>query len=120
VTLVWTGFTGNSVRVRYVASELPFEPVKVTNAEVFLIPLGCETTNSKATFVFADIKSRSFGVKEKDSTIGGTFAYATKFVEVKIKTNRLTKNLLTIIDLILSFKIEFFTNACAILATILG
>jgi hypothetical protein len=77
VTLAWAKLTGESVRVKLVARVLPFGPVKVANVEVFLIPLGCETTNSKATFVFAEIKSRSFGVKEKDSTTGRSLAWAT-------------------------------------------
>ena len=89
-------------------SVLPFGPVKVANVEAFLIPLGCETTNSKDTFVFAEIKSRSFGVNEKDSTTGRTFAYAAKCVEEKTKINRLAKNFFEIIDLILSFKLESF------------
>ena len=59
------------------ARVLPFGPVRVVNVEVFLIPLGWETTNSKTTFVFAEIKSRSFGVKEKDYTTGRSLAWAT-------------------------------------------
>jgi hypothetical protein len=59
-----------------VARELPFGPVKVANVDKFLIPLGCETTNSKVTFVFVDIKSRSFGVIVSDSITGLTFPCA--------------------------------------------
>jgi hypothetical protein len=76
VTLESVEFTGTSTLVSDVDNELPFGPYKLTIVTTFLIPLGCETINSNATTVFAEINSTVFGVNVNDSTTGRTLALA--------------------------------------------
>jgi hypothetical protein len=65
---------------------------------VFLIPLGCETTNSKATFVFSDIKSISLGVNTNDSITGRTLACASIGVRLNIRNKIVNADLILILD----------------------
>jgi hypothetical protein len=75
---------------------LPYGPVKVASVEVFLIPLGWETINSKDTLVLSEINSTSLGVKVKDSTTGRTFAWATPGIKLKVSTSDTNSDLIFI------------------------
>ena len=96
VTFVSDKFIGKSFLVRLAESVLPYGPVKVAAVEVFLIPLGWETTNSKETLVFADINSTSLGVKVKDSTTGRTFAWAIPGIKLRASTSVISRDLILI------------------------
>ncbi len=94
VTFVSDKLIGESFLVRLAESVLPYGPVKVAVVEVFLIPLGWETTNSKDTLVFAAINSTSLGVKVKDSTTGRTLALAIAGVSANARTAAISIDLI--------------------------
>ena len=87
VTFVSDKFIGESFLVRLTESVLPYGPVKVAVVEIFFIPFGWETINSKDILVFAAINSTSLGENLNDSTIGLVFAKDTfgKTLEVKVR-----------------------------------
>ena len=67
--------------------------------DVFSIPLGCETTNSKETFVFAVAKSISLGVNVNASTIGFSYAaFAVFGIKLVVSKSAKTIDLIFILN----------------------